>query len=293
MNNASLAASRGTLIGATAILMWATLAALTALSGDIPPFQLLAMCFTLAFAVGLVAWRRQGGPLREHLRLPARIWALGLYGLFGYHFAYFMALRLAPPVDASLIAYLWPLLIVLLTAFLPEERLRWYHVAGALAGFAGAALLVTRGQGLALDPAYLAGYGFALLCAVIWSTYSVASRRAGHVPTSAIGAFCGATAVLALLCHLAFEETVVPAGWEWAAVIALGLGPVGLAFYTWDYGVKHGSLQALGAAAYAAPLLSTLLLVALGLAEASWLLAAACVLIIGGAVVASADSWRP
>lgn len=291
------ATSRGTWIGATAILMWATLAALTALSGDIPPFQLLAMCFGIAAFLGLVYWRREGTPLREGFRLPGLIWALGIYGLFGYHFAYFMALRNAPPVDASLIAYLWPLLIVLMTAFLPGERLRPHHVVGALAGFAGAALLVTRGQSLSLDPRYLTGYLFALACAVIWSTYSVGSRLAvarypGRATTGSVGAFCAATAVLALACHLLFEETVWPAGAQWLAVLLLGLGPVGLAFYTWDYGVKRGNLAALGSFAYAAPLLSTLLLIALGLAEPSWVLAAACALIVGGAVVASSDSWR-
>ena len=283
------ATRRGTLIGATAVLMWATLAALTTLSGSIPPFQLLAMAFAPAFAVGIGLWRREGGDIRRHFRLPPAVWVLGLYGLFGYHFAYFMALRHAPPVDAGLIAYLWPLLIVLMAALLPGERLSGRQVVGALLGFAGAALLVTKGQGLSFDRQYALGSGFALTCALIWSSYSVLSRRAGAVPTSAVGAFCGATAALALACHLIFEETVWPVGWQWAAVLLLGLGPVGAAFYTWDYGVKRGNIQSLGVFAYAAPLLSTLLLITLGLAEASWTLAAACVLIAGGAVVAS---WR-
>ncbi|HMT19762.1 MAG TPA: EamA family transporter, partial [Promineifilum sp.] len=121
------------------------------------------------------------------------------------------------------------------------------------------------------------------------ASYSVLSRRARGVPTSAVGAFCGATAVLALLCHLALEETVRPSGGEWLAVLALGLGPVGAAFYAWDHGVKRGNIQMLGALAYSIPLLSTALLVALGLAEPTWALAAATGLIAGGAVVAS---WR-
>jgi drug/metabolite transporter (DMT)-like permease len=282
----SKATRSGTLVGATAILMWATLAALTTLSGGIPPFQLLAMSFSLAFLIGLWLWRREGGSVRRHFRLPASVWALGLYGLFGYHFAYFMALRNAPPVEAGLIAYLWPLLIVLLAAFLPGERLRNHQMLGALAGFAGAALLVTKGQSLVFERQYLTGYAFALACALIWSSYSVLSRRTGHVPTSAVGAFCGATALLALVCHLLFETSVWPARGQWPAVIALGLGPVGAAFYTWDFGVKRGNIQTLGAFAYAAPLLSTLLLIALGLADPTWTLAVACVLIVGGALIA-------
>ncbi len=286
---------RGTLVGSTAVLMWGALATLTVLSGDIPPFQLLAMAFALATLIGLLPalWSelatratRAERVANSRYKLPLAVWALGIYGLFGYHFAYFLALRHAPPVAANLINYLWPLLIVLFAGLLPGERLGGRQVAGALAGFGGAALLVTGGGGLRLEGQYALGYALALACAFIWSSYSVLSRRVGSVPTQAVGRFCAATAVLALVCHLLFETTVWPVGWQWAAVAGLGLGPVGAAFYVWDYGVKRGNIQTLGVLAYGAPLLSTLLLVAVGLAEPSWTLAAACALIVGGAAVA-------
>ena len=247
---------RATLIGFTAVLMWALLALLTALSGSVPPFQLLAMTFGIATAVGIAASLARGVSPIGHLRQPWVVWATGAGGLFGYHFFYFLALRNAPAVDASLIAYLWPLLIVVFSALLPGERLRWFHLAGALLGLAGAALLVTRGGGLAVDGRYALGYAAALVSALIWATYSIASRRFGRVPTDAVGGFCAAAALLAVPCHLAFETTVWPDGWvEWLAVLALGLGPVGGAFFTWDIGMKRGDIQALGALAYTAPLL--------------------------------------
>ena len=283
---------KATLIGGTAVLLWATLALLTSLSGTTPPFQLTAMAFSIAFLIGVILWRRQGGSVWQHLRLPGRVWALGIFGLFGYHFFYFMALRHAPAVEASLIAYLWPLLIVFFSALLPGERLRWFHLAGALIAFAGAALLVTKGKRLSFEAQYGWGYLAALVCALTWSSYSLLSRRFGAIPTNAVGGFCGATAVLALLCHLLFEQTVWPTGLEWLAILLLGLGPVGVAFFTWDYGVKRGNIKVLGAFSYAAPLLSTLLLIGFGLAEPSWLLALACVFIVGGAVLAAGDFFR-
>jgi drug/metabolite transporter (DMT)-like permease len=200
-----------------------------------------------------------------------------------------MALQNAPAVEASLIAYLWPLLIVLFSALLPGERLLWFHGVGALVAFVGAGLLVTKGQSLSLEAQYGLGYLAALVCALTWSTYSVASRRFGTIPTDSVGGFCGVTAVLALLCHLLFEETVWPVDAQWLAILLLGLGPVGIAFFTWDYGVKKGNIKVLGASSYAAPLLSTLLLIAFGLAEASWILALACVFIVGGAVLAAGE----
>lgn len=278
-----------TLIGFTAILMWATLALLTEWSGAVPPFQLTAMSFTIAFLIGVALWLRKGGKVWQHLRLPLRAWMLGVSGLFGYHFFYFMALRQAPAVEASLIAYLWPLFIVLFSATLPGERLHWFHVAGVMTGFLGAGLLVTRGETLAFDPQYALGYGFAFICALIWSSYSVLSRRLGGIPTDAVGGFCGATAILSWICHGLFESTVLPTGGEWIAILSLGIGPVGSAFFVWDYGVKRGNLKVLGALSYMAPLLSTLLLIVSGLAEANWMIAVACLLIVGGAVLATGD----
>lgn len=284
---------RATLIGFSAVVMWGSLALLTVWSGRVPPFQLVAMCFAIAFLGALAKWLLNGENPLAHLGHPGPVWMLGIGGLSGYHFFYFMALRNAPPVEAGLIAYLWPLLIVVFSALLPGERLRWFHLAGALMGLGGTALLVTGGGAVRFRSEFALGYGAAAACALTWSTYSVLSRRFGHVPTDTVGWFCGASAVLGLAAHLAFEETVWPrdAG-EWLAVLGLGLGPVGLAFFVWDYGVKNGDIQALGVFSYAAPLVSTLLLIAFGAGVASWVVAAACVAIVGGALLASQDIIR-
>ena len=279
-----------TLVGLIAIALWSALALMTAGSGTMPPFELAAITFLIGGMLGLIyaAARGRLGLLRQ----PPRVWALGVGGLFGYHALYFAALRLAPPAEASLIAYLWPLLIVLMSALLPGETLSRRHVIGAFIGFGGAIVLFwgkTGGVGAtALTSATLAGYGLALLCAFVWSSYSVLSRLMKGAPTEAVAGFCLATSALALVCHLAFETTVWPArASEWAALVGLGLGPVGLAFYVWDFGVKRGDIRLLGVAAYAAPVLSTLILVAAGFAPASASLALACALIVGGAVIAS------
>ncbi|MGH6946253.1 MAG: aromatic amino acid exporter YddG [Kiloniellales bacterium] len=279
-----------TLIGGVAVLLWALLALFTTYAAGIPPFQLLGMAFTIAFLLAMVFWIARGGlAALERLRQPAGAWMLGVGGLFGYHFFYFLALGNAPPVEASLIAYLWPLLIVLFSALLPAERLRWFHLAGALLGLIGAALLVTEGRAFSFKAEFALGYLAAAACALTWSVYSVMNRRYGAVPTDVVGGFCGATAVLGVFAHLVFEETVIPDTTQWLAALALGLGPVGAAFFFWDYGTKHGHIQALGASAYAAPLVSTILLVVFGKATASWSLWVACLLIVAGAALASKE----
>jgi drug/metabolite transporter (DMT)-like permease len=280
--------SRATGVGFTAVLMWALLALFTIGSAPVPPLLLNALCFGIGGLIGLVWTARTGfGVLHG---VGWRVYAFGTAGLFGYHFLYFTAFRLSPSAETGLIAYLWPLFIVLLSGLLPGERLRAAHVLGALVAFAGAAVIVLGregGEGSAL------GLGLAFLCALTWAGYSILSRRLGAVPTESVTVFCLATAVLSALAHLALEETVWPeSALGWAAIMALGLGPVGAAFFTWDIGMKRGDIQLLGVASYAAPLLSTLALVAAGLARPTWTIAIAAVLITAGAALAARASAK-
>lgn len=279
--------------GFAAIALWGALAVLSVSAGPIPPFQMVAMTFAVGAAIGIVRARSRGVAWRELVGWPAPVWLLGVGGLFGYHALYFAALQLAPPAEANLVNYLWPLLIVLLSAPLAGERLGWPHLVGALLGFAGVGLLAA-GRGLNFTGAYALGYALALGCAVTWSLYSVLSRRFGERPTDAIAAFCTASAVLSLVCHLVLERTVWPASTTaWLAVLALGLGPAGAAFYLWDHAVKRGDIRALGALSYATPILSTALLIAFGLAEPTGSLLVAALLVTAGAMLASRELWLP
>jgi drug/metabolite transporter (DMT)-like permease len=266
-----------TLTGFCAVLLWATLATLTTLAGEVPPLQLLAMCFALGGTAGLAFGLPRGVPWPPI--------AAGIAALFAYHLLYVVSLRHAPPVEASLICYLWPLLIVLLSA--TAQRLRWFHVAGATLGLAGVALIVSGARGLAFAPA--PGHAIAFAAAVVWAGYSVGMRRWPDMPVRAVTLHCLGAAALSALASLALETPVRPAPAEWAAISGLGLGPVGLAFFLWDAGCRRGDLAVLGASSYAAPLLSTLLLVALGVAQPSWTLALACLLITGGAALAASE----
>ncbi|MEM8731265.1 MAG: EamA family transporter [Pseudomonadota bacterium] len=280
---------RATAIGFVAVLLWSLLAVLTVGSAPTPPLLLNMICFAIGGSLGLI-WTAASGGLGQLHQVPVKVYVFGTLGLFGYHALYFSALRLAPAAEAGLIAYLWPLLIVLFSGLLPGERLRPGHIVGGLLGFAGAGLLISGGAE-GFNALHLPGYGLALLCALTWSGYSVLSRRIGNAPTASVAVFCLATAVLSGVLHLLVEPTVWPGSPRaWAATIGLGLGPVGLAFYVWDIGVKHGDIQLLGTSSYAAPLLSTMILVLVGVADPGWSLVLATGLITGGAVIAARAS---
>ncbi len=278
-----------TLIGFMAILMWAFLALLSTAAGPVPPFQLTAMTFLLGGLVGVVSWVFRPGAISA-LKQPLKVWVTGTLGLCVYHILYFFAVQNAPPVEASLIAYLWPLLIVLFAALLPGERLYVHHVIGAVLGLVGAVVMITKGGAVGLSDGLKSGHVFALACAFIWSGYSVLSRRFGDVPTDIVAGYCLITAVVAAVLHVSLETTVWPAAvTQWIAIVLLGLLPLGLGFFAWDFGCKKGDIMVLGAASYAAPLLSTLVLLVAGYAQYHWSIIAACVLITFGAVIAAKD----
>ncbi|SHK55608.1 EamA domain-containing membrane protein RarD [Bradyrhizobium lablabi] len=282
-----------TLIGLTAILMWSLLSVLTVATGKIPAFQLAAMTFAIGALTGFLTWIGRPGAFAA-LRQQPTAWIVGVGGLFGYHALFFLALRFAPPAEAGLLNYLWPLLIVLFSSLLPGERLKPHHIVGALLGLAGTVLLLAGNIGGGFAAGQVPGLIAAFIAAFVWATYSVMSRRLKSVPTDAVAGFCLATALLAALVHCAVEDTVWPdTPTQGLAIIALGIGPVGAAFYAWDIGVKRGDIRVLGAASYATPLLSTAFLILAGFAKASANIAIAAVLIAGGGLIAAKDMiWK-
>lgn len=285
--------NKATLIGAGAILLWAMAAALTATAGTTPPFLLLTTTFAIGALVGLGFILATGRPLDSAFSRSPTAWAVGLWGLFGFHAAYFVALTSAPVATANLINYLWPLLLVVFSGLGTPRSAGRRHapLVGALLGFAGVATLAFGAAGgLSADAAF--GYAMALLSAFIWASYSAASARMPTVPTETLTGFCLATSLLALPIHLAAEPHFAFPPWPDAlAILGLGLGPMGAAFFLWDYGLKRGDAPFLGALAYATPVLSTSLLVVFGPAPLTPLLGFAALLVALGAVIAARARW--
>jgi drug/metabolite transporter (DMT)-like permease len=260
-----------------AILLWATLASLGVGLAHIPPFLLTG----LALVIGSVpSW-----PLARQWRVPPATLALGIYGLFGFHFLLFIALRLAPPVEANLVNYLWPLLIVVLAPLLlADVKLRLVHVVAAAVGFAGAAIAIL-GAASGQPASWSWGYLPALGSAFIWASYSLGTRRVQAFPTAAIGLFGLASGLLSLLCHVLLEPSVTLDGRDWMLVTAMGLGPLGAAFFLWDRALKHGDPRHIGILSYLTPLLSTALLMVVSGQALTGAIGAAAVMIIGAAVL--------
>ncbi|WP_370653958.1 DMT family transporter [Rhodoferax sp.] len=282
--------ARAKLLALAAIAMWGSLAALGVALRHVPPFLLTGLSLLVG---GLIALPLSNFKLAAW-RVPLPTLALGVYGLFGYHFLLFVGLQNAPPVQANLVNYLWPLLIVVLApVLLPGLAVRWQHIVAGLIGFVGAAVVILAGvdgagdagaqASAGLQTEWLWGYLASAVAAVIWATYSLLTRRVPHFHTAAIGTFAWISGLLALLCHALMEPAVSLSPRDWALIGLLGLGPLGGSFFLWDKALKMGDARHIGLLSYLTPLLSTSLLLWVSDRALTWPVALAGVLIVGAA----------
>jgi drug/metabolite transporter (DMT)-like permease len=277
---------RATLSTLAAILIWSSLAILGSRLTGVPSLLQVGAALLVS---GLLS-----APRYRKWRLPAVTWLVGIGGIFGYHFLIFTSFKYAPVVEANLLNYLWPLLMVALSpVVLPGHPLRPHHVVGALTGFIGAGLIVTGGS-LSLDPAHLAGYVMAAGAALTWALYSLLTKRVPRFPTSAVGGFCLASGATSIALYLvgSLGSFYTPTAQEWLYVLLLGLGPMGASFFLWDKALKDGDPRIVGALSYLTPMLSTLWLVLLGGEPLTPVSMVAMLLLVAGSLMGSLDLLR-
>ena len=277
-----------TFIGVLAIAMWAALALLSVLTESLSPFLLLALCFFISGLLVLIKRACNREPLLSLPALTKMQWLVGVGGLFGFHFFYFMAIRHAPPIQVSLVCYLWPLLLAL---YVSAKGNRWLTLLGASLGFMGAGVVITDGALFNVANSFASndavGYGYALVAALIWSSYSWYMGKSNN-NVEDIGWMSMAVAILAFICHLLLEPSSLSTltqldGITLLAILLLGLGPVGGAFYLWDIGMKFGKQSWLASLSFATPVLSTMLLALFGIGTLSINVLIALALIMVGA----------
>ncbi len=284
---------QATAIGFTAILMWATMPAIASKLSGIPAFQINAMALGTAFLLTLLKWALSKNGLRQELSsnfsIPVKIWLLGIFGIFGFHLFYFLAYRHTQAIMAAMVVNLWPLMTIMLSSLVLRYPLHANHILAGLMGLSGVGYISYArfaGEQAHFAMEHLLGMAEAFIAGIIWALYSVLSRKyQADMKRDSVGVFCGISALLCWICHFALENSVMLSAQQWLLIIYLGCAPMGLAFFTWDYGMKYGNVRSLGILSYIGPLVGITLLILLGFAEFSSSVLIAGALVIGGAVI--------
>jgi drug/metabolite transporter (DMT)-like permease len=275
-----------TSIGYISLLLWSLSPLLISQLKNIPTYEILAIALWLSFSV--IAIKLTLFKQWHRIKQPLGIWIIGVVGIYGNDLTYIAAFKYAPPAHVDLINYLWPILVILGSSLLPEEKFTFKHLLAGLLGLTGIYILLIDGMNLtSFKSSYLIGYGLALLDAIIWATYTLLARYHGKTPLEMIGMYCGIGALLSSIIHWQFEANVAPSFSQWLIIAAIGLTTSGGAYFLWDYGVKRGNFKLLSSLSYGNPILSILLLVMFQKAQASLSLALACVFVVAGAAVGS------
>lgn len=271
---------------AVAIFLWSTLAALSVELVHLPPFFVLGVCLTLGSLPSLLSWRTWF--------LHRKALVFGSVGIFSYHLLLFLSLRWAPAVEANLVNYLWPTFIVLFSSLHGFKiKLSFQQALGTFLGFLGAVLVISRGNSnFATDSTALFGYGAALSAALVWGAYSVWTSRTSPFPTVVVGGFCFFAGTFSLVVSYFTESIPVLSFPSIGFLILLGCGPLGLAFYAWDAGLRRGDPTRIGALSYLTPLFSTLFLAARLGQPLSWHVWLGGFFVIGGAALGSLGTQK-
>lgn len=271
-----------TLIGSSSIFLWAVWPSLAVVAAPAPTFQILALGMAIGFLVLAGLRLARGEPLSA---MRPRSWGLfiaGVVGILGTNAFNFIAVTRISPAQASVIAYLWPMLALILAATLGLQKLSVRHYIAILLGFTGAIFVIDPFGEVQFDTI---GIGCAFLAGLSFATYTTYRLIDDRSPSDAVGIYSLVAAVLCGLIHSQIEVTQTLSTSQWLAILGLGLAPMGLANAVWDYGVAKGDARTLSILAYGTPLVATLLLVTFGLAEITPLLLLGALLIVTGAAV--------
>ena len=271
----------GTLSGLTAVLFWSMTAPVVALAGPIDPFLFVGLEHLIGLGLFVAKWSlARENPIPELRQVPVWFLLAGLAGLPLHELTWVAALQQAPPLEATLIIYLWPLLVVVFTTVALGERLRWHHLAGGVLGLGGIAVML-MGRGLSFEGfVLLPGHFLAIVCALSWSLFAALSARQDHLSANPLAVIFAVSAAFNLGLWMARGAATPPIG---SIEIVCGGGLFIMSAYIfWDYGMKHGNAPLIGVVSFLTPVLAAFHLVLLGQARLTEHLLAALILVLAG-----------
>ena len=248
-----------TFVGFLALLIWSTGALAAIKICQLPSLEVLTFTFFITFittCLKLTITKRWSDVYSQ----PWYIWVAGVLGVCMQQLAYISAFKNAPAIQADIIILLWPVLVIFFSGFLISEKLKPQHLFSGALGLLSVFFLNYTDEGFILFSSWYSGYSYALICAVLWSLYTIFTRRFPKVPKEMIGMYYGVGSIFVLTGHLACEDFVMPDVSQGLILAYLGIFVAGGAYFCWDYGIKKGNLKLLATLSYGNSIVSLFLL---------------------------------
>ena len=222
---------------------------------------------------------------------PVKIWLLGIFGIFGFYVLYVLSLSQKASMESYLIVTSWPLLIVLLSIPFFKEKLTTKNIIGIFCALVGIYLIIGKGRVPQFTIDSYVSYLYATLAAFIWALYSIFCKKIKELKKQAIANFCFSATILSGLCHFTQEQHVainlVTNLDITLIIIFLGVFPLGIAFFMWDFAMRYGDIKFVGTISYLGPIMGSILFIMLGVEQFSYIMVISLLLIVGGAFISS------
>jgi drug/metabolite transporter (DMT)-like permease len=241
-----------------AILCWASLPAATG-SGlkELSTEELMFYSFVSAAAFLYIQDLLVLRTVKVHLP-GLKVSLMGVWGIFLYHYIYYLALSNAPLAEGAILATTWSFWIVVFSSLLLFKKLKLSIVVTALIGLLGAGLVISAGKELSFDLGYMKGYLLALFCGLIWSSFSVGLSHV-KVKKEPMTAFTLYAAILSAVLFVLSMPHAMPSLAALGSAVYLGCVPLGLSFFLWNRAMTRGNVVVIGFLSYLTPPLAVLL----------------------------------
>jgi drug/metabolite transporter (DMT)-like permease len=226
-----------------AVGAWSTVASAFKLSLRVlSPVELLlyaSIASTLVLGVVISAqqgWRRLRAWRGRDFLISA---GLGLLNPFLYYLVLFEAYDRLPAQEAQPLNYVWPVVLVLLSALFLRQRITPVTLLAMLVSLAGVAVISTRGDLLSLRFTDTTGVTLAVGSTVIWASYWLFNLRDNRDPVLRlwVNFVFGTVAVTAYA--LTMEKVALPSWPALAGAAYVGCFEMGITFVCWISALRY------------------------------------------------------
>ncbi len=249
-----------TLLGVSALLLWATLVGLLRLSTvHFGPIYTVTYVYTLS---AIILYLTYGLPDFSKVSKKFLIISSLFFVIFEmcYAFSITLANTSEKSIELNIIFNLWPTLIIIFMAFLKEEKVNLMTILGVIISFSGV-ILINYHAGLNIFASIRnnpLSYFLILVASVLWAIYCIYTKKQSN-GVNAVSLYFILTAIALWILTLSTQGFQFPLASSWISYLVIILNAVffSAGYLAWNIGIIKGNMSILVMLSYFAPIMSS------------------------------------